>query len=78
MGAENSKFAVPDATWNVADLSMPARGRVVKYRTAYYQMMGYVNSFGHWVATDGAEETLPVKAWREIVDPLPSWPERAA
>jgi hypothetical protein len=76
MGAESLKFAVPDATWNVADRAMPTRGKLVKYRTASYQMLGYVDTLGRWVATDGMEEPLPVKSWRDIVDPLPTWPER--
>lgn len=77
MGAQLSTFVMPDATWKVADEIMPESGKLVKYRTARYQMLGYVDVTGQWIATDGQEETLPVKAWREIVATV-SWPERAA
>jgi hypothetical protein len=77
MGAEKSSFAMPDATWNVVERSLPKSGTLVKYRTALYQMLGYRDQTGHWVAMDGYEETLPVKAWRAIYQPV-SWPERVA
>jgi hypothetical protein len=76
MGAELSKFAVPDASWNVAERALPVKGKVVKYRTAHYQLLGYVDTLGRWVATDGTEEPLPVKAWRDITETNSSWPER--
>lgn len=73
-----TQFAVPDASWKVAERSMPRTGTLVKYRTAQYQLLGYVDTSGRWVATDGTEELLPVQAWREITEPVSNWPERAA
>ena len=49
--------------------------KLVKYRTAHYQMLGYVDVTGQWMASDGKEETLPVRAWREIAETV-GWPER--
>lgn len=77
MGAEVSTFVLPDRTWKVAERIMPEAGKLVKYRTALYQMLGYVDLTGHWMASDGKEETLPVRAWREIADPV-GWPERVS
>jgi len=77
MGSEKSAFALPDATWTVVERSLPRTGTLVKYRTSRYQMLGYRDRTGRWVASDGFEETLPVKAWRLIHQPV-SWPERAA
>ena len=77
MGALKSAFALPDATWTVVEKSLPKTGTLVKYRTPLYQMLGYRDITGRWVASDGCEETLPVKAWRLIHQPA-SWPERAA
>lgn len=76
MGAETLQFAVPDASWKVAEAGMPKAGTLVKYRTAQYQLLGYVNLTGRWVATDGAEELMPVKAWKEIGGSASTWPER--
>ena len=78
MGADKSSFALPDATWNVVERSLPNAGTLVKYRTSLYQMLGYRDRSGHWVAMDGCEETLPVKAWRLIHEPASNWPERVA
>jgi hypothetical protein len=78
MGADKTSFAMPDATWNVVERSLPRTGTLVKYRTALYQMLGYRDRSGHWVAMDGHEETLPVKAWRSIHQPISNWPERLA
>jgi hypothetical protein len=77
MGAERS-FALPDATWTVAEKSLPKTGTLVKYRTAFYQMLGYLDVSGQWVALDGCEETLPVQAWRLVHQPVSTWPERLA
>lgn len=71
-------FAMPDESWNVAERALPKAGTLVKYRTAIYQMLGYVDVAGKWVATDGREERLPVKAWREISESVANWPERVA
>lgn len=76
MIAEAPTFAVPDPSWKVADTSLPKARTLVKYRTALYQMLGYVDLTGRWVGTDGQEERLPVKAWREISEPIAIWPER--
>lgn len=73
-----STFAVPDASWKVADANPPKAGTLVKYRTAYYQMFGYMDATGRWVATDGTQEELPVQSWREIFDPITNWPERVS
>jgi hypothetical protein len=78
MGAERSSFAMPDATWNVVERSLPKEGTLVKYRTALYQMLGYRDRFGHWMAMDGNEEPLPVRTWRLIHLPISNWPERIA
>ena len=78
MGEDVTKFAVPDASWKVAEANMPKAGTLVKYRTAHYQLLGYVDLSGRWVATDGAEELMPVKAWKEIHAPTSIWPERVA
>ena len=77
MGAEKSAFTLPDATWNRVERSLPKTGTLVKYRTALYQMLGYRDIAGRWIATDGFEEALPVKAWTLIHQPV-RWPERAA
>jgi hypothetical protein len=77
MGAEISAFAMPDATWTVVERDLPRTGTLVKYRTAFYQMLGYRDVTGRWVASDGFEETLPVRTWRFIHQPV-SWPERTA
>jgi hypothetical protein len=76
MNLEVPTFALPDPTWKVVDAHLPKPGKLVKYRTALYQLLGYVDLTGRWVATDGREEQLPVKAWREISDPLSISPER--
>jgi len=79
MGADTTNFAVPDASWNAVETNPPKAGTLVKYRTASYQMLGYVTFSGRWVATDGAEESQPVKAWKEVGASLNSnWPERQA
>lgn len=78
MGAETLQFAVPDASWKVAEANMPKAGTLVKYRTAQYQLLGYVDLTGRWVATDGSEEMMPVKSWKEISVPASNWPERTA
>jgi hypothetical protein len=78
MGANTINFAVPDASWKVAETNPPKAGTLVKYRTAKYQMLGYVTFTGRWVATDGAEESQPVKAWKEIASTPTNWPERVA
>ncbi len=77
MGAERD-FAMPDATWNVVETSLPQEGMLVKYRTTMYQMLGYLDRSGRWVGTDGFEETLPVRAWRFVHEPISNWPERLA
>jgi hypothetical protein len=77
MGAELPTLSLPDRNWKEIDQRIPQKGMLVKYRTAYYQMLGYLNETGRWMAVDGLEESLPVKAWREIVDPPSSWPEIA-
>jgi hypothetical protein len=38
----------------------------VLYRTAFYQMLGYINQLGHWIGGDGQEESFPVQWWREV------------
>jgi hypothetical protein len=76
MGAERS-FAMPDATWNVVERSLPQKGTLVKYRTSFSQMLGYRDGGGRWVASDGFEESLPVKSWTSIYQ-RSSWPERLA
>ena len=59
----------------MVERSLPQAGTLVKYRTAFYQMLGYMDDNGRWVGTDGFEEALPVQAWRFIHLPV-SWPER--
>lgn len=76
MNSELPTFAVPDPSWKVAESNPPRVGTLVKYRTAFYQMFGYRDVTGRWIATDGTEEQLPVQSWREILDPVSSWPER--
>ena len=77
MDSEPQNFAMPDASWKVTETDLPRSGMLVKYRTALYQMFGYLDMTGRWIATDGREELLPVKAWREISDCVSPWPERA-
>ena len=55
MAAQLTEFAVPDASWKEAESSMPKAGTLVKYRTARYQLLGYVSGEGRWVALDGEE-----------------------
>jgi hypothetical protein len=78
MNPELPSFAVPDPGWIVAESNPPRAGTLVKYRTAVYQMLGYLDLNGRWIATDGQEEQLPVQSWREISDRAPRWPERAS
>lgn len=80
MGANTTNFAIPDASWAAAETNPPKAGTLVKYRTASYQMLGYVTFDGRWVATDGAEELQPVKAWKEVGAAVRTnnWPERVA
>lgn len=78
MNSELPTFAAPDPTWKPADSNPPKSGTLVKYRTALYQMFGYLDAAGQWIATDGRQEALPVKTWREIIDPASAWPERSA
>lgn len=60
------RLAPPDASWRDANGVVPPSGKLVSYRTAYYQMTGYVNAHGHWVGYDGMEEHLKVEWWREL------------
>jgi hypothetical protein len=81
MGANTTtNFALPDASWKVVETNPPKAGTLVKYRTAKYQMLGYVTFAGRWVATDGEEESEPVEAWKEVRAEAKSstWPERVA
>ena len=78
MGAQGSTFALPDATWNVVERCLPQAGTLVRYRTAVYQMLGYLDRTGQWMGMDGYEERLPVQAWRTIYQPPTNWPERLA
>jgi len=78
MEVDSTHFALPDPSWKVAESDLPRAGILVKYRTALYQMFGYINACGRWMALDGMEESLPVKSWREITDPTSNWPERIA
>jgi hypothetical protein len=78
MPAQLTEFAVPDASWKEAESSMPKAGTLVRYRTARYQLLGYLSGEGRWVALDGEEEMQPVKAWKEVHAPVSSWPERVA
>jgi hypothetical protein len=59
-------LGTPDLSWNVVSEQAPPSGRVILYRTAFYQMMGYLNRFGQWVGSDGQEEAFPVQWWREV------------
>lgn len=56
----------PDSSWNGVSEFAPPSGRLVLYRTAYYQMLGYLNQLGRWTGTDGEEELFPVQWWREV------------
>jgi hypothetical protein len=64
----------PDQTWQGVADRIPPTGTLVLYRTAYYQMMGYVNRLGLWIGSDGEEEAFPVQWWREIGGDLARWP----
>lgn len=76
MGAQSSTFALPDATWNMVGNVLPQAGTLVRYRTAVYQMLGYVDRSGRWMGMDGHEETQPVEAWSSLYRAVSSWPER--
>jgi hypothetical protein len=78
MPAQLTQFAVPDASWKEAETNMPKAGTLVRYRTAQYQLLGYVSAEGRWVAIDGAEEVQPVRSWKEVHAPVSTWPERVA
>jgi hypothetical protein len=78
MPAQLTHFAVPDASWKEAETSMPKAGTLVRYRTAQYQLLGYLTGEGRWVAIDGAEEVQPVRSWKEVHAPVSAWPERVA
>ena len=56
----------PDASWIVASKQTPPSGRVVLYRTPFYQMLGYLNRLGHWIGSDGLQEAFPVQWWRDV------------
>ena len=71
-------FALPDASWKEAQTSVPKAGELVRYRTAQYQLFGYLTGEGRWVAIDGEEEAQPVRAWKEVHAPASTWPERVA
>ncbi|HTG45845.1 MAG TPA: hypothetical protein VK633_15095 [Verrucomicrobiae bacterium] len=76
--AELTTLSPPDRSWKGVIEKSPPPGRLVLYRTAYYQMMGYLNRVGCWMGSDGKEEDLPVMWWRDIQDDTPSWPERTS
>jgi hypothetical protein len=59
-------LAPPDPSWKGVSEQAPPSGRVVLYRTAFYQMLGYINQLGHWIGGDGQEESFPVQWWREV------------
>ena len=59
-------LAPPDESWKEAREDAPPSGKLVLYRTAYYQMMGYLNRLGRWIGSDGEEESFPVQWWREV------------
>ena len=73
-----TEFAVPDASWKEAETSVPKAGTLVRYRTAQYQLFGYLTGEGRWVAIDGEEEVQQVKAWKEVHAPVSTWPERVS
>jgi hypothetical protein len=56
----------PDNSWNGVNQDGPPSGKPVLYRTAYYQMLGYMNLLGRWIGSDGEEELFPVIWWREV------------
>jgi hypothetical protein len=56
----------PEFAWEVAAAKTPPTGRVVVYRTARYQMVGYVDWFGRWMGSDGIAEDMAVQWWRDI------------
>ncbi|HEV8541169.1 MAG TPA: hypothetical protein VGR78_02145 [Verrucomicrobiae bacterium] len=82
MGGVNGKLtdlpalSPPGKNWKEASAKTPAVGEIVLYRTAYYQMPGYIDTFGRWVAMDGQEEEHSVRWWREFKQKPTSWPER--
>jgi hypothetical protein len=81
MGANTTtNFVIPDASWKIVETNPPKAGTLVRYRTARYQMLGYVTFSGHWVATDGEEESQRVEAWKEVGAPAnkSAWPERVS
>jgi hypothetical protein len=76
MGANMQSFVMPDPAWVVTAQNLPKAGTLVKYRTASYQCLGYMNVSGRWVDLDGTEEPRRVESWRTIHDEAPRWPER--
>ncbi len=70
------KLSPPDHSWKGVNDKAPPSGKLVLYRTAYYQMMGYLNRFGRWIGSDGKEESFPVQWWREVGEELTLWPTK--
>ena len=68
----------PDEFWKGVTERVPPAGKLVLYRTAYYQMMGYINCLGRWIGSDGEEEAFEVQWWREIGEDLSIWSHRLA
>lgn len=65
----------PDGSWKPVAQYAPPSGKLVLYRTAYYQMLGYVDCMGRWMGSDGKAEELPVQWWRDVGEE-PHWSYR--
>ena len=64
--ADLPPLAPPDCSWQFWGTTPPPSGKMVRYRTAYYQMLGYMTQLGEWMGLDGQPEELPVKWWRAL------------
>jgi len=66
----------PGWSWRTVVDAAPEAGRLVLYRTEQYQMMGYLARSGRWIGSDGKEEPMAVRWWREFEKPPLGWAER--
>jgi hypothetical protein len=60
------ELSASDSPWCSTEAQTPDTFRLVRYRTAYYQMIGYLDRLGRWMASDGMQESLPVELWQEL------------
>ena len=55
-----------ESPWKSVDVKKPVSHRLVRYKTALYEMVGYRDRFGRWIGYDGQEENFAVHEWMEL------------